>query len=110
MEKQWIVGSKVLTFSQRYEGDVVGENAFGNGLAGGDAGVVAAVGGVHLGDIEVTRYLGDKTPLVQRDEGGEFIEDPSERQLGCTERDKTAPVNQDSRHTCKTFRKSRGDW
>lgn len=47
-------------------------------MAGGDAGVVAAVGGVHLGDVEVPRYLGDKTPLVQWDEGGEFIEDPSE--------------------------------
>lgn len=69
---------EVLTFSQRYEGDVVGENALGNRLAGGDAGVVAAVGGVHLGDVKVTRYLGDKAPLVQRDEGGELVEDPAE--------------------------------
>lgn len=74
----WVVGSGVLTFCQRYEGDVVGENALGNGRAGCNAGVVAAVRGVHLGDIEVTIYLGDETPLVQWDEGGEFIEDPSE--------------------------------
>lgn len=70
--------SEVLTFSQRYERDVVGENALGNGRAGRDAGVVATVGGLHLGDIEVARYLGDKAPLVQWDEGGEFVKDPSE--------------------------------
>lgn len=46
--------SEVLTFSQRHEGDVVGENALGNGWAGRNAGVVAGVCGVHLGDIEVT--------------------------------------------------------
>lgn len=72
------IKSEILTFSQRYEGDVVGENALGNRRTGGDAGVVATVRGVHLGDIEVSCYLGDKTPLVQWDEGGEFIEDPAE--------------------------------
>lgn len=72
------LGSEVLTFSQRYEGDVVGENALGNRWTGSNAGVVAAVRGVHLGDIEVSCYLGDKTPTVQWDESGEFIEDPAE--------------------------------
>ncbi|TNN71667.1 hypothetical protein EYF80_018018 [Liparis tanakae] len=78
LEQKCGAESEVLTFSQRHEGDVVGEDALGNGRAGRNAGVVAAVGGVHLGDVEVTRYLGDKTPLVQGDEGGELIEDPSE--------------------------------
>lgn len=77
------MGSRVLTFSQGHKGYVVGEDALGNGRAGGDAGVVAAVRGVHLGDVQVPRYLGDKSPLVQRDEGGEFVEDPAERQLFC---------------------------
>lgn len=72
------IKSEILTLSQRYEGDVVGENALGNGQTGGDAGVVATVRRVHLGDIEVSCYLGDKTPLVQWDEDGEFIEDPAE--------------------------------
>lgn len=75
-------GSVVLTFTQRDKGDVVGENALGNRWTGSDAGIVATVGGVHLGDIEVSRYLGDKAPFVQRDKGGEFVEDPAERQLG----------------------------
>lgn len=35
--------------------------------------------------MEVTSFLGDKTPIVQGDEGGEFIEDPAERQISCTE-------------------------
>lgn len=70
--------SEVLTFSQRHERNVVREDALGNGGAGCDAGVVAAVRRLHFGDIEVARYLGDKTPLVQWDEGGEFVEDPSE--------------------------------
>lgn len=71
-------GSKVLTFTKRDKGDVVGENTLGNRWTRSDAGVVAAVRRVHLGDIEVSRYLGDKAPFVQRDEGGEFVEDPAE--------------------------------
>lgn len=70
--------NEALTFSLRYQGDVVGENALGNRRTRGDAGVVATVRRVHFGDIEVSRYLGDKAPLVQRDESGKFIEDPSE--------------------------------
>lgn len=77
-ERQWGVGSEVLTFSLRHQGDVVGENALGNGRTRRNAGVVAGVRGFHFGDIEVTIGLGDKTPLVQRDEGGEFVKDPSE--------------------------------
>lgn len=71
-------GSEVRTFTQRDKGDVVGENTLRNRWTGSDAGVVATVRRVHLGDIEVSRYLGDKAPFVQRDEGGEFIEDPAE--------------------------------
>lgn len=76
-------GSEVLTFTQRDKGDVVGENTLGNRWTGSDAGVVATIWRVHLGDIEVSCYLGDKAPFVQRDEGGEFVEDPAEWQLGC---------------------------
>ena len=62
---------EVLTFRQRHQRDVVGEDALGDGRAGRDAGVVAGVRGVDLGDVEVPVGLGDKAPLVQRDEGGE---------------------------------------
>lgn len=75
-------GSEVLTFAQRDKWDVVGENTLGNRWTGSDAGVIATVRRVHLGDVEVARYLGDKAPFVQRDEGGEFVEDPAEWQLG----------------------------
>lgn len=71
-------GSEVLTFAQRDKRDVVGENTLGNRWTGSDAGVIATVRRVHLGDVEVSRYLGDKAPFVQRDEGGEFVEDPAE--------------------------------
>lgn len=81
-------GSEALTFTQRDKGDVVGKNALGNRWTGSDAGVVATVRRVHLGDIEVSRYLGDKASFVQRDEGGEFVEDPAEGQLGWGQRKK----------------------
>lgn len=71
-------GSEVLTFTQRDKRDVVGENTLGNRWTGSDAGVVATVRRVHLGDIEVSCYLGDKAPFVQQDEGGEFVENPAE--------------------------------
>lgn len=71
-------GSGVLTFTERDKGNVVGENTLGNRWTGSDAGVVAAVRRVHLGDVEVSCYLGDKASFVQRDEGGEFVEDPAE--------------------------------
>lgn len=85
--RQEQVRSEALTFSQGDKRDVVGENTLGNGRAGSNTRVVSTVRRVHFGDIEVSCYLGDKTPFIQGDEGGEFIEDPAERQLGCTERD-----------------------
>lgn len=81
-------GSEALTFTQRDKGDVVGENTLGNRWTGSDAGVVATVRRVHLGDIEVSCYLGDKASFVQRDEGGEFVEDPAEGQLDWGQRKK----------------------
>lgn len=71
-----------LTFCQGNQGDELGEHALGDGGAGDEAGVVARVGAVHLGDVQVARRLGDKAPLVQRDEEGELVQHPPERQLG----------------------------
>ena len=72
----------IFTFSQWHQGDELGEDALGDGGAGHEAGVVARVRAVHLGDVQVARALGHEAPLVQRDEEGELVQHPSERQLG----------------------------
>ena len=48
---------------------------------GHHAGVVAHVRGLHLGDVQVARLLGDKAPGVLSHERRVLVEDPREREL-----------------------------
>lgn len=54
------------------------EDALGDEVhvARGEAGVVARVRGLRLGDVKVSRGLGDETSPVGRDEIGEFVQEP----------------------------------
>lgn len=45
-------------------------------VAGGEAGVVACVRGLRLGNVKVACGLGDETSPIGRDEIGEFIQEP----------------------------------
>lgn len=68
-----------LTFSGQVELSKLAEDALGGEVhvAGGQAGVVAQVGGVGPGDVQVPRGLGHEVPPVRRDEVGELIEEPA---------------------------------
>lgn len=106
---RWVTGREILTFSHKLEGNVVGEHTLGTGWAGYHAGVVAPVWWVHLGDVQVACYLGDKSPLVQRDEAGEVIEHPSKWQSAYTDREKRC-LSIKGFNCSHTLKKAKGTW
>lgn len=68
-----------LTFSGQVELRKLAEDALGGEVhvAGGQAGVVAQVGGVGPGDVQVPCGLRHEVPPVRRDEVGELVEEPA---------------------------------
>lgn len=51
-----------------------------------DAGVVAHIGGLHLGDVEVARLLGHETAVVLLDKVRVLVENPCIREVCRTKR------------------------
>lgn len=69
---------RALTLCSQAEAGELAEDALGDevDVARGEAGVVAHVRGLCLGNVKVSRGLGDETSPVGRDEIGEFVQEP----------------------------------